>query len=364
MLFNISVKQHKPTGKESSMANSQTIRDQVNQAVENVLGAIERERERDVIVRRFGLKGKKETLELVGETLGITRERVRQIEKATLIRAKLSLDDGKNPAFDVAEKEIVKALHELGRAAKTDTLTEKVVGENDNEMRAALVFLSELSSKTLVTRENDRYYMGVVLSTDDEDKKVKSETDKIVVAIKSHGKPVTVDEMFELVQGYEHPDQVKALASLSKQIATLNGLWGLIRWPEVNPKNIRDKIMVVMSENGKPMHFSEIAGAIKDRDFKRNDVTQQAIHNELIKDDRFILVGRGLYGLSDWGYHAGTLSDIIIEILKSESPLHREEIIRRVLKQRHIREATILLTLQNDKSFKRVSKSQYALTDK
>jgi predicted Zn-ribbon and HTH transcriptional regulator len=346
------------------MAETKAIKDQIKQAVDKVLGAIERERERDVVVRRFGLGDQKETLELVGETLGITRERVRQIEKATLIRAKLSLDDGQNPAYDAVEKEIVKALHELGRAAKTDDLTIKVIGENDPEARAALIFLSELSSKTLVTGENDRYHMGVVLSTDDEDKKIKAATDKIVSAIRAHGQPVTVDEMFELVGGYEHPDEVKALASLSKQVATLRGLWGLAKWPEVNPKNIRDKIMVVMSEHGKPMHFSEIAAAIKAQDFKRNDVTQQAIHNELIKDSRFILVGRGLYGLSDWGYRAGTLSEIITSILREESPLHREEIIRRVLKQRHIREATILLTLQNDKTFKRVSKSQYALAKK
>ncbi|MDR2524540.1 MAG: hypothetical protein LBC95_03325 [Candidatus Nomurabacteria bacterium] len=347
------------------MTNSQSIKEQLSTTVNSVLDAIEREREREVIVRRFGLKDMKETLEQVGESMGITRERVRQIEKATLIRAKLSLDNGKNPRYDDVEKDIVKALVELGRAAKTDDLTLKIVGDNDAMVRAAVVFLSELSGKMLVTGENDRYHQGVVLSTDDEDKNTKKQTDRIVDALKAHGKPVTVDEMFTLVDGYEHPNEVKAIASLSKQVATLHGLWGLTRWPEVNPKNIRDKIMVVMSEYGKPMHFTEIAKGIKTQDFKRNNVTPQAIHNELIKDDRFILVGRGLYGLSAWGYRAGTLSDIITDALKEEgAPMHREEIIRRVLKQRHVREATILLTLQNDKSFKRISKAQYELVEK
>jgi hypothetical protein len=345
------------------MALNQEVKNQIKQAVAKVLESIERERERDVIVRRFGLDGRKETLELVGETLSITRERVRQIEKATLIRAKLSLDDGKNPLYDAVEKEIVKALVELGRAAKTDDLTQKIIGENDATTRYEIVFLSELSSKILVTSENDRYYQGVVLSGDDEDKEVKKQVNDIVAALKVHGKPVTVDELFALTTGYEHPNEAKAIASLSKQVSSLHGLWGLSKWPEVNPRNIRDKIMVVMSEYGKPMHFSEIGEAIKKQDFKRNHVTPQAIHNELIKDPRFILVGRGLYGLSSWGYKSGTLSEIIINILKEESPLHREEIIRRVLKQRHIREATVLLTLQNNKAFKRVSKSQYQLAD-
>ncbi|MDR3125681.1 MAG: hypothetical protein LBU20_01230 [Candidatus Nomurabacteria bacterium] len=346
------------------MSTNPEIKEQIKTAVDKVLGSIERERERDVIERRFGLTGQKETLELVGELLGITRERVRQIEKATLIRAKLSLDDGKNALYDTVEKEIIKALVELGRTAKTDDLTTKVVGDNDPDLRYAIVFLAELSGKMLVTTENDKYYQGVTLSTDDEDKKIKKQVDNIVAALKEHGKPVTVDELFTLTSGYEHPNETKAIASLSKQVATLRGLWGLSKWPEVNPRNIRDKVMVVLSNNGKPMHFTEISEAIKVQDFKRNNVTAQAIHNELIKDSRFILVGRGLYGLVDWGYKAGTLSDIITDILLGEQPLHREEIIRRVLKQRHIREATILLALQNNKAFKRVSKSQYALAKK
>src|SRR3990167_4119778 len=42
-------------------------------------------RNKDIISRRFGLKnGRKETLESIGKSYGITRERVRQIEELTL----------------------------------------------------------------------------------------------------------------------------------------------------------------------------------------------------------------------------------------------------------------------------------------
>jgi predicted Zn-ribbon and HTH transcriptional regulator len=261
---------------------------------------------------------------------------------------------------------MIKALHELGRAARAIDLTAKMLGSQaDNlDAHAALVFLAELSSKMIVTSENDRYYQGIVLSKDEDDSDVKASADRIVAALREHGKPVTVDEMFTLVQGYEHPDEVKGIASISKNVATLHGLWGLTKWPEVNPRNIRDKIMVVMSENGKPMHFSEIAKGIASQDFKRNNVTQQAIHNELIKDPRFILVGRGMYALSAWGYRPGTITDIIRAILTEEQPLHREEIVRRVLKERHVREATILLNLQNKKNFTRISKAQYTIAEK
>jgi hypothetical protein len=153
------------------------------------------------------------------------------------------------------------------------------------------------------------------------------------------------------------------VASLSKQLSTLNGTWGLATWPSVNPRNIRDKIFVVMDQNGKPMHFAEISKAIKSQNFVRNNITPQAIHNELIKDSRFMLVGRGIYALDTWGFKKGTIADIIADVLRNEQPLHREEIVRRVLKERQVREATILLNLQNKPEFKRVAKAQYALDE-
>ena len=57
-------------------------------SINDILGTVEREREREIIARRFGLFDRKETLEQIGELLGITRERVRQLEKAVLARLK------------------------------------------------------------------------------------------------------------------------------------------------------------------------------------------------------------------------------------------------------------------------------------
>ena len=132
-------------------------------------------------------------------------------------------------------------------------------------------------------------------------------------------------------------------------------------WPLVNPKSIRDKIYVILQKHGQPMHFTAIASAIKSSNFKRKDVTTQAIHNELIKDDRFVLVGRGIYALGEWGYARGTVADVITGILRKESPLHRDEIVRRVLDQRQVKPTTIILNLQGKKQFKRVAKATYAL---
>ena len=155
------------------------------------------------------------------------------------------------------------------------------------------------------------------------------------------------------------------MASISKQLATLNGLWGLAKWPTVNPKNIRDKIYVILETNREPMHFSDIASAIADSNFRRKNVTTQAIHNELIKDPRFVLIGRGIYALDSWGYKKGTVSDIIVDALKnSKKPMTREEIVSAVLKSRKVKETTILLNLQNKDLFERVEKNAYKLKEK
>src|SRR5690606_7947390 len=161
---------------------------------------------------------------------------------------------------------------------------------------------------------------------------------------------------------FEHPQHIQALATVSKHLASLRGLWGLTKWPLVNPKNIRDKIYVILKDNEKPMHFSAIAKAIKNSKFKRRDVTTQAIHNELIKDSRFVLIGRGIYALKEWGYKKGTVADVITDVLKKScKPLHRDEIVKRVLKSRRVKETTILLNLQGKPQFKRVAKATYDL---
>ena len=230
-------------------------------------------------------------------------------------------------------------------------------------IRTHVAFIAELSPRLTTINETDNYYQGISIAENGDEKKIRSNIDTIVKTIKKHGEPIDIETLHGMLT-YESPAQVRALASLSKQLASLKDVWGLTKWPTVNPKNIRDKIYVILVGNGKPLHFSEIAKAIKTSDFKRKNVTTQAIHNELIKDKRFVLIGRGIYALQEWGYSRGTVSEIIANVLKDAGePLHRDEIVRRVLKSRRVKETTILLNLQSKPEFKRVAKATYALAD-
>lgn len=335
----------------------------IDATIEAILEVIDQEREREIITRRFGLYDRKETLEQIGEFLGITRERVRQLEKAILIRLKIAAEEGKIPSVQTAEKAMIRELTETGHLATVQNLMERLVKEPTALSRARLAFAAELAPRLTVVNENDNYRHAVGIAEYGDEKKLKTEIDAIVKAIKKHGQPITIAEL-DTQLNYDHPSIIESLASVSKHLAHLKDLWGLNKWPTVNPKNIRDKIYVILAENGKPMHFSEIASAIKDSNFSRKNVTTQAIHNELIKDKRFVLIGRGIYALDSWGYSKGTVADTIADILKTAGePLHRDEIVKRVLKNRQVKETTILLNLQSKAQFKRVAKATYALAE-
>ena len=345
-----------------SQAETTDTAKELENAVKDILNEISQEREREIISRRFGLYDRKETLEQIGEMLGITRERVRQLEKAILIRLRLMMDESKIATATAIEKTVIANLSEMGRAARIQDLTKHLLGRDGKPTENSHVaFIAELAPSITAINENDDFFQSAAISTVGDEKSVKKQVADIVKFIKEHGKPVTGQEMHDQMK-YEHSLNITALASISKKLAVLKGKWGLVKWPTVNPKNIRDKIFVILEEEGKPMHFSSIARAIKESDFKRKNVTTQAIHNELIKDDRFVLIGRGIYALDTWGYHKGTVSDIITDVLnEAGEPLHRDDIVRRVLKKRQVKETTILLNLQSKPEFKRVAKATYAV---
>lgn len=332
--------------------------------INDVLSSIDREREREVVSRRFGLFDRKETLEQIGELLGITRERVRQLEKAIITKLKISASEGKLASLNLAQETILDIVKTNGDVMRISQLAKLLTDDGTKIDQSRLGFVAELCPNLASIEESDHFYAATGDRQKYDEKTIREQTNKVVETIKKTiGEPATIKKIAQ-VYGSEDVAHVEAIASISKHLAHLNGRWGYIKWPTVNPKNIRDKIYVILSENGAHMHFNEIASSIRDSEFKRKDVTTQAIHNELIKDKRFVLIGRGIYALDEWGYKKGTVADIIAEVLRNAGePLHRDEIVKRVLKTRHVKETTILLNLQGKDQFKRVAKATYTLVE-
>lgn len=336
---------------------------QTEKLVTEVLSTIDREREREIVARRFGLFDRKETLEQIGEMLGITRERVRQLEKSVVTKLRAAAEQGTLPNIADFQTQVLEILSKSGEVSRVSQLTAKLTDEASREEQARVAFLSQLAPELAVVQEDDNFFYSVSIKSVYDEKALKSKVASLIETIKKIGEPKAIEDIAKAAN-IADPAQAASLASTSKALATLNGRWGLVKWPMVNPKNIRDKIYVILKENGKQMHFNEISAAIKDSDFKRKDVTTQAIHNELIKDKRFVLIGRGIYALKEWGYEKGTVADVIADVLRDAGePLHRDEIVKRVLKSRFVKETTILLNLQGKPQFKRVAKATYALAE-
>ena len=196
---------------------------------------------------------------------------------------------------------------------------------------------------------------------------VKNGTKEILSGMK---KTVSSDELYKLFTekygkqiAYDHYLNLLAVAKDIKQ--NVFGHWGLATWSDIKPRGTREKAYLVLKTNGQPLHFREIAKLIDEHGLhhKKRSSHPQTVHNELIKDKRFVLVGRGIYALSEWGYQKGTVKEVIEDILKkAKEPLTREEILQGVLKVRQVKKSTIVINLNT--FFDRVTKNTYSLKKK
>jgi hypothetical protein len=326
-------------------------------AADAILKSLKGERDRQIVARRFGLGlPKRHTLEKIGSQYGITRERVRQIEKAAMAK----LQQSPSPEIQSINDLLVGHLEEAGHVTPQRYTVEQF-GATETGNQAYIVFLASLAPQVEVIEESDHFEPGFALLPHYDKQKIANVADRLIQVIKQHGKPLPIDALTAKSTIDADPLTIHNIAQLSKKLANLDKHWGLTQWPTVNPRSIRDKTYLVLRQHGKPLHFSEIASRITNLGAKKRTVTVQAVHNELIKDGRFVLVGRGIYALSDWGYTPGTVADIITEVLRQESPLHKDEIVKRVLKRRQVKTTTIILNLQEKNQFVRVAKATYGL---
>ena len=168
------------------------------------------------------------------------------------------------------------------------------------------------------------------------------------------------DQMKDVAEHYRNEEIVKRWLSMSKTISKNPlGEWGKATSPNVHTRGVKDYAFLVMRKHGSPMHFKEVADSIT-KTFGRK-THYATCHNELIKDSRFVLVGRGLYALAEWGYKTGIAREVIRDILKREGPLSKDDVVERVMKERYFKKNTILVNLVNPKFFKKNKNGFYSV---
>lgn len=367
------------------------------------------ERERDVLSRRFGLQGgEKETLENIGKVHNLTRERIRQIETTGV--KKLRQIESLNEHIKGLKKVITQLLEEHGGLMEKKYLLNSLVkfsvdgissraDSNENVHKSNLEFLiSKLLHTEFEEVNNSKVFKESFKFKFQDLEHLEDLALKLVEEIEKTKKIFFTEELIDLTKELEtfknNPEKFKTpnnvdisgvlkkeffsedpdLINENKVLYTILqahkkveqnkfGHWGINDWREVKPKTINDKIYLILKNNGKPMHFVEISERINQTGFDKKKANPATVHNELILDKKYILVGRGLYSLKEWGYQSGTVADVIIDVMEKNNnePLTRDEVIQRVLDQRIVKKATIILALMNKEKFERLDNGKYRL---
>lgn len=337
----------------------------IRKPVQKLLASVP-EKSREVLSRRFGIGVRNaETLESIGQSYGITRERVRQIQEYGL--KKLVAGGAQDELTPIFER-VRELLKERGGVMPEADIFASLVSSAE---RPYFAFSLRLMPDLVTAPETDDLHTRYAV-----DEKMRKDADVFMTnmhrKLAEKSTPIPFSQLLTLAKrecencNVTFGNSVEYTLRLSKRICEGPfGEYGLSEWPTIRPRGVRDKAHLVFEKEKRPLHFREISSLI-DQYFRTKGALRttnaQTVHNELIKDPRFVLIGRGLYALSEWGYNPGTVKDVLVQILKeADRPLEKEEILSLVSERRFVRPNTIFLNLQNKNYFKKVGGGKYFL---
>jgi len=330
-----------------------------------------KERDRQILAKRFGLLGfSPSTLEAIGKEHNLTRERVRQIEKDSIKFLRSKLDEEK---LSEAVKMLAHIINDCGRIIKELELVRILGLEGNEDEKRAVLFILNIAEELIEVKENELLHSAWASVTYNHEF-----FENIIGAakgiLKTENKPMTEMQLIEKLRltevyskytglGETNDKMLKHYVNISKEIAQNPfGEYGMNDWREIRPKDAGDKAYIVLKHLKKPEHYSSITEMINKHGFDKRVANKESVHNELIKDPRFVLVGRGIYALTEWGYQKGVVADVIKEVLtKSQAPMSREDIINEVMKKRMVKRNTVLVALSNKKLFSKVQRNKYII---
>lgn len=325
------------------------------------------DKEKDVITKRFSLNNKpRQTLDKIGKHYSVTRERIRQIENIALNKLRRTVSNTKLRLVNRLAKQYIE---EEGGVMLESEIINKMLQSiySSSQVDGSIIVLSlncdtELH-KSLRTATSEAFWMFKAIGIGEVNKLANA----CISILKKQGEVITEDQVISAIKNLNlFKDKsvsskliISCLKTDKRARQVEGGKWGLMEWRHVNPRSIRDKAIIVLEKSKKPLHFVEIANRIAETGFDKKVVTVQAVHNELIRYNQFVLVGRGLYALLTWGFEPGTVSDVIEKLLAKNGPMPKKKIVEAVLRQRKVKIGTISLNLQKNPHFVRVGRAVY-----
>jgi hypothetical protein len=321
------------------------------------------ERSADVIRKRFNLEGRGlETLEEIGKRYNITRERVRQIESEAIERLK---QIGKKNNIDLIFKTNKETIDSRGGIISEEEMVKYLFkSENHDNINKQVVLLILSLDDKIKTAKETKVYKKIYFYEKESFAKFCNAIEALEKYLTESGKNLSFEKILNILRDNNFSEEaVKSYLSSNKIILqSVIGEWGHQKWPHINPKSVRDKAYLTLKKNKIPLHFISITDGINKIWKNEKRPNGQTVHNELIKDKRFVLIGRGIYALSEWGYKPGTVLDVLLEVFnQAGKELGQNEIIEKVLEKRKVRENTIILNLQNKRYFEKLANKAYKL---
>lgn len=341
----------------------------LNKVVKNLLDSL-KERPREIIIKRFGLNGKSpQVLGGIGDEFGITRERVRQIEGDSFKKLQaVKKDDNFKALIDAA----IEIIEENGGFCEKKKLKETLKGDITKKERNQIMFLLN-SSKRLKFKKGKLSMCGFwFLKGDVIDRDVLKIHNSVVKFIKANKIPCLFEDVLaefrnsefgEFFEGEFGAKRMRMILEMSRLVnRNILEEWGMKNWKIISERGAREKAFLVLRKHDEPLHFRKITDHINNYWGDRKEALPQTVHNELIKDERFVLVGRGIYGLNNWGFPEGTVKEVIFSFLEDqENPLEKEVIIEYVLSKKQVKETTVKVTLADRSVFHKTKEGKFTL---
>ena len=338
-----------------------TMKIQVKKLVDKALESLT-DQQRRVLVLRYGLDGKgKRTLQEIADEYSLTRERIRQVQNMAVASL------GKDECAGLLASTITyleDVMRKCGGVSSADALCASCEFASKAEQNYIHLLLMVGHSFSLSDATDDIAQYWYV---DERHKQAIDATlSKVHGDVESRGEVLLADEdMRQLFESLatEHteylPSYGEAMGLSLKMKRNPLGEWGLATHPEIALNGLAGYIRLVLRDAGEPLHFNKIADRIAE--LRGKNCHRGSCHNELVRRDEFILVGRGLYALDSMGYRPGTIADIIAAGIKERGPMTQKEIIEYVSRERHVKTQSIVLTLGKKGMFTRDEQSRYCL---
>ena len=337
----------------------------------------------DILIRRFGLGCKKETLESIGRSYGVTRERIRQIERNIFrkiekrgilekLSPEISLVKNYLKSYGGLKKEDVliddlakKAL--LEEKIKAGFSPKNIDGLNFRNVDQAkgILFLFLNLGREFSRYSGDREIHPVWALNKESIEKAKTFLANLTRFLEGRDQTISEEELLDLIKRQGSKISQKEISSYLESSRLINknplGHYGLTRWVDITPKGMGDRAWLVLRQAGRPLHFLEITRRIDQLFSDSRKPYAPTVHNALIRDPRFILVGRGVYALKGWDYHPGPTLEVIREVIQERGPQTKEEILSVIQQKKLVKTTTILAYLQNKKYFRRNKDGKYEM---